>query len=73
MVDLRATNNKLIDRARRIVGRLTGADEPTAEGLLTAAGGEVKTAIVMHRRGVDADAARQLLSLHQGHLRKVIG
>jgi N-acetylmuramic acid 6-phosphate etherase len=73
MVDLRATNMKLIDRARRIVGRLTGADEPTVANLLTAADGEVKTAIVMHRRGVDADAARQLLSLHQGHLRKVIG
>jgi N-acetylmuramic acid 6-phosphate etherase len=72
MVDLKATNSKLIIRARRIVAHLTNLDEPAAEELLQAAGGEVKTAVAMHYRRVPAHEARDLLSQHQGHLRKVI-
>ncbi|TVP97224.1 MAG: N-acetylmuramic acid 6-phosphate etherase [Planctomycetaceae bacterium] len=73
MVDLRATNSKLVLRARRIVTRLTGLTEEQAETLLRQADGEVKTAIAMHHRNVDAAAARELLRLADGHLRKVIG
>lgn len=73
MVDVKATNRKLIVRARRIVAHLTGVDEAAADDLLTAAAGEVKTAIVMHRRGVSADQARALLAQQAGHLRAVIG
>jgi len=73
MVDLRATNSKLILRSRRIVTRLTGLTEEQAETLLRRADGEVKTAIAMHHRDVDAAAARELLRLADGHLRKVIG
>ena len=73
MVDLKATNSKLVIRARRIVARLTGRDESAAAELIDQAGGEVKTAIVMHHRNVTADEARQLLLASGGHLRKVIG
>lgn len=73
MVDLRATNSKLVLRSRRIVTRLTGLTEEQAETLLNQADGEVKTAIAMHHLDVDAGAARELLRLADGHLRKVIG
>jgi N-acetylmuramic acid 6-phosphate etherase len=48
MVDLRATNSKLLDRAARVVGELTGLGRVEAMKLLHCAGGNVKTAIVMH-------------------------
>lgn len=72
MVDLKATNSKLVIRSRRIVSRLTGLDESAAAKLIDNAGGEVKTAIVMHHQQVPADGARQLLTAAGGHLRKVI-
>lgn len=73
MVDLRATNTKLIARSRRLVRWLTGVDEPTADSLLQAAEGRVKLAIIMHHRQCDAAMAQQLLELEGGHLRRVIG
>jgi N-acetylmuramic acid 6-phosphate etherase len=72
MVDLRATNTKLLDRSRRIVSTLTGLPVADAETLLNRCGGEVKTAIVAHRRGVDAAEARRLLDEAAGHLRRAI-
>lgn len=73
MVDVRASNEKLVIRARRLVERLTGVDEATASALLAQADNDVKTAVVMHRKGVDADAARELLAGAGGRLRAVIG
>ncbi len=73
MVDLRATNEKLRDRSERIVSELTGLGREGARALLAAAGGEVKTAIVMHRRDAGARAARKLLRAAGGSLRTVIG
>lgn len=72
MVDMVATNAKLQHRARRIVAQATGADDSLAIKMLTAAGGEVKTAIVMILAAVDADAARQLLSDGEGHVRRAL-
>ena len=69
MVDLRATNHKLLLRARRLVVTLTGLDEAAAEQLLTACGGEVKTAVVSQLRGVSPDHARGLLAAANGQLR----
>jgi len=72
MVDLRATNDKLRDRAERIV--MTVADVPRrkARALLAQADGEAKTAIVLHRRGATAPQARRLLADANGALRAVI-
>jgi len=72
MVDLRASNTKLNDRARRIVRYLTDLSEAEAERLLKDSGGEVKTAIVRHHTGHSTAEARQLLSASHGHLRKAL-
>jgi len=72
MVDLRATNSKLVARSRRIVAALTSLSEPDAEELLARCGGEVKTAIVMSRCGMDVAQARQRLQVASGHLRRVL-
>lgn len=74
MVDVQATNIKLVQRAKRIVMAITGlTDDSAAADLLDAADREVKTAIVMHKRGVDATEARRLLAAAGGMLRAVIG
>jgi N-acetylmuramic acid 6-phosphate etherase len=72
MVDLRATNTKLVARSRRIVAALTGLTEEEAGQLLERSGSEVKTAIVSQRRAVSADDARRLLERAQGHLRRAL-
>jgi N-acetylmuramic acid 6-phosphate etherase len=73
MVDLRATNTKLKIRSRRLVTHFTRLSSEDAQTLLDAADGELKTAVVMHRRQVGAIEARRLLAEHQGQLRSAIG
>ena len=73
MVDLRATNAKLTDRAQRIVMETTGEDREGASTLLERAGGVVKLAIVMHALGVDRAGAERLLDDAGGVIRRVTG
>jgi N-acetylmuramic acid 6-phosphate etherase len=73
MVDVQATNEKLVLRARGIVQQIAGVDAETAARLLHESGGSAKVAIVMHARGVDAEGARALLDAQGGHLRAIIG
>ncbi len=73
MVDLRATNVKLLGRSRRIVAKLTGLSEADAEAQLARCQGELKTAIVAVRRNVTPEAARQLLVAADGQLRGALG
>jgi len=61
MVDVRASNGKLQDRAARIIAQLTGLDRLAALELLAAAGGQVTTAVVMRRLGLDVHQARARL------------
>jgi len=72
MVDLKATNTKLVIRSRRIVAELTGLSEAEAEQQLARCGGELKTAVVAYRRGVSAEEARRLLTAAGGQLRKAL-
>ena len=72
MVDLRATNFKLTERSRRIVKTLTGLDDASAESLLDACDGEVKTAIILHQRRCSVDEARRHLLEADGHLRAAL-
>ena len=72
MVDLRASNSKLADRARRIVRAVTNLSDQESERLLRDCGGEVKTAIVAHYTGYTSVDARRLLASAQGHLRKAL-
>ncbi len=73
MVDLRAWNDKLVDRSQRIVMETTGLDRDAAQGVIQAADGRVKTAIVMARRGVSRPEAERLLEEHHGRLRAIVG
>lgn len=72
MVDLKATNTKLIQRTRRIVAELTGLTEDEAESLLRQCDGELKTAVVMHRHSLSAEEARTLLRNARGQLRQAL-
>lgn len=72
MVDVQVTNAKLARRARGIVMQITGVSADEAERLIEASEREVKTAVVMAKRGVDAAQARQLLLEARGHLRRII-
>lgn len=73
MVDLRATNTKLIDRALRILTHQLGIDRDAAQALLDAANGRVKLALVMHHQDLDAEAAETLIEEHGGRLRPILG
>jgi N-acetylmuramic acid 6-phosphate etherase len=73
MVDLRAWNDKLVDRSRRIIMETTGLDRAEAGEAITRADGHVKRAIVMARRGVSKEEADRLLAEHQGRLRSIVG
>ncbi len=72
MVDLRASNTKLADRARRIVHAVTKLSPAESERLLKNCNGEVKTAIVSYDRGISAAEARELLLAAHGHLRSAL-
>ncbi|HEY8850962.1 MAG TPA: N-acetylmuramic acid 6-phosphate etherase [Gemmatimonadaceae bacterium] len=71
MVDLRATNNKLIDRSQRIVMEVCGISRDEAKKLLEQADKSVKTAIVMQKRGVSREAAKRLLADNGGVIRRI--
>ncbi|MGH7631753.1 MAG: N-acetylmuramic acid 6-phosphate etherase [Gemmatimonadales bacterium] len=73
MVDLRAWNDKLVDRSRRIIMETTGLDRTEAGEVIARADGHVKRAIVMARRGVSRDEADRLLAEHRGRLRSIVG
>ncbi len=73
MIDLRASNVKLVDRSERIVAEVAGIEREDARGLLERAGGSVKFAIVMHALGVDRDEAERRLDADGGVIRRVIG
>lgn len=66
MVDMRPTNGKLAERARRIVMEAAGCSYEAAENALAQCGQSTKTAIVMILCGCGAEAARQLLKQKQG-------
>jgi len=72
MVDVKATNSKLMRRAVRIVTLATGADESTARTALDATGWHAKLAIAVIATGMSVPEARSALDAAGGVLRKVI-
>ncbi|MCM2577234.1 N-acetylmuramic acid 6-phosphate etherase [Streptomyces meridianus] len=72
MVDVRASNEKLRARSRRIVALATGASDAEIETALEATGGEVKNAILTIVGQVDAATAARLLDASNGHLRAAL-
>ena len=68
MVNVQPKNSKLQDRARRIIAEAAGVGYERAADLLENAGGNVKTAIVMERLGLDRAAAETRLSRAGGEI-----
>jgi len=73
MVDLMAMSDKLRDRGERIVMEVGGLDRGAARRALEAAGGSVKLAIVMAKRGVGKTEAERLLANAGGFVRRAVG
>ncbi len=70
MIEMPATNEKLRSRAVRMVELAAGVTRPVAVQAMRDAGGSVKIASVMAKKGVTADQARTLLREHS--LREVL-
>ncbi|HSR43220.1 MAG TPA: N-acetylmuramic acid 6-phosphate etherase [Longimicrobiales bacterium] len=73
MVDLQVTAEKLRDRGERILMEVLETDRSRAGELLEAAGGHVKTALVMGALDVERERARELLEEARGHVARVVG
>lgn len=73
MVDVQATNEKLVERAKRIVRIATGASDIEVEKTLNETDYDVKLAIMMLLAQNDKDTARQLLKDNDGHIRQALG
>ncbi|NQW28880.1 MAG: N-acetylmuramic acid 6-phosphate etherase [Ignavibacteria bacterium] len=72
MVDLKLTNNKLRERAKKIIMTITDCTYDEATALLVAANDHVKTAIVMQKRGCSEPEAERLLDICNGFVRQAI-
>ncbi len=72
MVDLMANSLKLVERSRRTVMTVTGADREVAALALEAAGGSVKTAIVMTLQGCTRAEAEARLARADGFVRAAL-
>jgi len=73
MVDLSVSNNKLKNRATRIISQITLQDKSKSEKLLKNANSNVKIAIIMYKQSVDFNEAEKLLLKYSGNLRAIIG
>lgn len=72
MIDLKAVNEKLKDRAIRIVSQIAEVSHSEALAALLKSDWEIKTSIVMIKMKTDADGARLELKRHGGVLRRII-
>ncbi len=72
MVDMKATNLKLVERAKRIVMESTGCDIETAANSLEATGYDSKTTIVMILTGITKEEASIRIAENHGFIRKCI-
>ena len=72
MVDVQPTNEKLRQRATRIVAEITELPTADAQALLEQADWEVKTATVMGLAQVDASEARRRLTVQRGRVRAAV-
>lgn len=72
MVDVEATNAKLIQRQTNIVVEATGVSPQQAEQALNACERHCKTAILMLLADIDAKQAKQRLADHNGFIRQAL-
>jgi len=72
MVDLQISNEKLQDRAIRIIEKATGATKSQSAQALADSGHQVKVAILMLLLNIDADSAKERLSASQNRIRQAL-
>ena len=72
MVDLQLTNQKLVERSKRIIMMATGVDYDRAGEVLEQAKGHVKSAIVMIKANVSLDEAHKRIEAANGFVRGAI-
>jgi N-acetylmuramic acid 6-phosphate etherase len=72
MVDVEATNQKLVQRQINIVREATGCSAETAQSALADCHGHCKTAILMVLAQLSAQEAAALLAQHQGFIRPAL-
>ncbi|MBV8811556.1 MAG: N-acetylmuramic acid 6-phosphate etherase [Acidobacteriaceae bacterium] len=72
MVNVQPTNEKLTDRGRRIIARITGSSYDEASRLMTE-GGSVRAAVLMHNLGLTRTEAEARLTAARGRLRVALG
>lgn len=72
MVDLQATNAKLVERTVHLTVYATGADAATARAVLEQCQHQVKVAIVMLLKQQTAEQAQALLDHHNGNVRAAL-
>lgn len=72
MVDLRASNEKLVERSIRILEKLTKLPLNQCKSILDRCSGEVKTAIICHHLSVEPQQARELLDRNDGKIRALL-
>lgn len=73
MVDVKATNEKLVERCKRIVCQATGVDRDTATGVLECCDYRAKVAIVMIKTGTDVAEAEALLARNDDRVAAALG
>jgi N-acetylmuramic acid 6-phosphate etherase len=73
MVNVQPKNEKLVDRARRIVARAAGVSPERALELLAESGMSVRTAIVMGKAGIARAEAERRLAASHGRVRQALG
>ena len=72
MVDVAASNSKLVDRSLRILRDLAGVERERGLTLLEEAGGSVKLALLMAAAALSVDQAKALLQQHNQQLRHAL-
>lgn len=72
MVDLQLTNEKLVERAKRIISTFGNVSYEKATELLKISDGHVKTAIVMAINKLDKEEAKELLRVNKGFIRRAL-
>jgi N-acetylmuramic acid 6-phosphate etherase len=72
MIDMMLTNEKLTERALRILAEASGKKVSAAEHTLRAAGHDLRVALVMLKRGIGAAEAKNRLKAAGGELRKAL-
>lgn len=72
MVDVKTSNQKLIERAKRIIMKTANCDYEKASDTLKKSGNDVKTAIVMILLNIDKDMAMEKLNQCDENVAKII-